>query len=319
MAFWTTKPHETAKPNLGPEVGTFNVLEVTLGQRGEGKSSWQCHRARELVRLASGQAFVIGHSLGARLPKSLPAELGGGTLPIEYHRSIESLDKGLHARPANWHIFAPPLRLIMTAKQRSELVQQTCDDLIKYSAHLSQALRDRAYDREHPLEMKTAAARDYDGIKCPVVIVIVDEGIAIESAGKGDDKSSRDKRDWFLEWIYSLRHFHTALLYAIQNPSARNWHLLSEATAVYLFRIRHQWALNEAQAAGASRAEIKLVRKFPKGSHRMLEVGADPTLQDDYEDELEAQDADDDQDDAELATDAAVDGVAEGAAVVVAT
>jgi hypothetical protein len=286
----------SSSKNVGPVVGKWNILEATIGQRGMGKSTWQCHRARQLVREAGGHAYVIGHSLGARLPKELPPSLGGGKLPIEYHRDLKSLDAGLRARPGNWHILAPPLRLLLTKQQRAELIQSTCDDLIHYSAQLSQQLRDRAYDRDHGFELNKPATRDYDGLKCPAIIIIVDEGIAVESAGKGDDKKSRDNRDWFLEWIYSLRHLHTALLYAIQNATARNWQILSEATAVYVFRVKHQWALNAIQAAGGSSAEMKRARKLPPHEH--IELGADPKLADDYE-ETEADPIVDDEDDDE--------------------
>lgn len=275
--------------NFGPPIGTVNVLEATIGQRGMGKSSLQCKRALELVRLAKGQAFVVGHSLGARLPRKLAPELGGDVLPLEYHRTIAELDKGLHARPANWHILAPPLLLDATPEQ----IAATCDDLIYYTIRLSDSLRDRAYAREHPLELGgKGTARNYDGIQCPMVIIIVDEGIAIESAGKGGDKKSLRKKDWFLEWIFSLRHLHTALLYAIQNASSRSWEILAEATRVIVFRVKHQWAINAVQAAGGTRREMRAVRKLLP--HEYIVLGEDPSLADDLDELDEAADEGDD-------------------------
>lgn len=276
--------------NVGPVVGQWNVLEATIGQRGMGKSTWQCKRAMDLVHEAKGHALVIGHSLGARLPTKLPEEYGGQTLPIVYHRTIKELDAGLRKQPASWHILAPPLPLLLSQAERESLVQATCDDLIHYSVQLSQGMRDRAYEREHPFELRSKkGTRDYNGIKCTAVIIIVDEGIAVESAGKGDDKKTRGARDWFLQWIYSLRHLHTALLYAIQNATARNWQLLSEATAVVVFRVKHQWAINAVQAAGGSRAEMLAVRKLEPHEHILL--GEDATLADDYEEDVEESDA----------------------------
>lgn len=274
----------SSSKNVGPVVGQWNVLEATIGQRGMGKSTWQCKRAMDLVREAGGHCYVIGHSLGARLPVRLPDEYGGQTLPIVYHRTMKELDAGLRKAPASWHILAPPLPLLLTQAEREQLVQATCDDLIHYSVQLSQQLRDRAYDREHQYELRgKKGTRDYNGLKCPAIVIIVDEGIAVESAGKGDDKKTRGARDWFLQWIYSLRHLHTALLYAIQNATARNWQLLSEATAVVVFRVKHQWAINAVQAAGGSRAEMLAVRKLEPHEHILL--GEDETLADDYDDQ----------------------------------
>jgi len=278
MASKSTKP----EPGHGPAIGTINVLEATIGQRGMGKSTYQCWRARELVAQHGGQAYVIGHSLGARLPMSLPASLGGGDLPIEYHRTITELDSALHARPTRWHILAPPLSLDGGSDPIS-----SCDDLIAYSIRLSESLRKRAFARAHALDAIVAksSAHKYDGLPSPFVVVIVDEGIAMEAAAMRKDVAGQKKKDWFLQWLYSLRHYHTALLYAIQNATARNWQLLSEATRVVVFRVRHQWALNAVQAAGGTQKEIRAVKKL--GPHEYVALGEDPRLADDDEDDLD--------------------------------
>jgi hypothetical protein len=284
------------KTGHGPKIGTVNLLECTLGQRGMGKSTYQCARARDLVREYHGQAYVIGHSLGARLPMSLPPELGGGELPIEYHATIDELDRALRARPTKWHILAPPLSI---DRPSETYVQDTCDDLIKYSIRLSESLRKRAYERAHPIKsILKDSARRYDGLPCPAVIIVVDEGVAFQSASTGKDKKSRKDRDWFLEWIYSLRHYHTALLYAIQNPSARSWLLLAEATRVIVFRVKHQWALNAINAAGGTRRETRAARKL--APHDYIALGEDPTLaDDDDEDDIPREVASDDESDEE--------------------
>jgi len=268
-------PTETKK-EPGPEIGTVNVLEATLGQRGKGKSTHQCARAHELVGEYGG-AYVIGHSLGARLPRVLPSELGGVELPIEYHFNVRELDKALRARPNKWHIIAPPP---LGDPKRGKVETSSADELIHYSMRLSQSLRDRAYDRakmrgERPLlEPKI---RNYDGLPCVPVIVIVDEGVAVASASAA--KGARDKREqqWFIEWLYSLRHLHTVLLYAVQNPSSRSWYILAEATEIDVFYIRHQWALNAIQAAGATPEQIQEIRRLPPHEYVLIDdVTASP-------------------------------------------
>jgi len=260
----------------GPLVGSINVLEVTLGQRGKGKSSHQCARAVELVREYGG-AHVIGHSLGARLPRVLPAELGGGELPIEYHFHIRELDKAMRARPNKWHIIAPPP---LGDPKRGKVPVSTADELIDYSMRLSQSLRDRAYDRaklrrERPiLEPKI---RNYEGLPCTPVIVIIDEGIAVKAANTSKGARDRLGQDWFFEWLISLRHMHTVLLYSVQNPSARSWYLMSEATEIDVFYIRHQWALNAVQAAGATSEQLLEIRRLPPHEYVLIDdVTASP-------------------------------------------
>lgn len=268
----------------GPKIGEINILEATIGQRGMGKSTYQCSRVFDLVRANKGQVYVIGHSLGARLPEKLPPELGGHVLPIEYHASVESIAKAITERPTNWHILAPPIDL------EGKLVHRdSCDDLIKWSVRFTDSLKERAYLREHPLKgrLPRGIARKYDGIACPCVAMIVDEGIALKSAQSGTTtgRKAREDKDWFLEWIYSLRHQHTALFYAIQNATARNWQLLSEATRVVVFRVKHQWAINAVQAAGGTRREMRAVKRLEP--HEYIALGEDAALADDDDPELD--------------------------------
>jgi hypothetical protein len=259
-----------------PTVGKVNVLEATLGQRGKGKSTHQCARALELQR-EYGCGFVIGHSLGARLPAKLPAELGGDTLPIEYHYNVRELDKALRARPNKWHIIAPPM---ISDPKRNTVETSTADQLIGYSMRLSQSLRDAAYTkaklrRERPLI--DPKIKSYDGLPCTPVIVVIDEGIAVKSANTGKGSKDKSGQDWFFEWLISLRHLHTALLYAVQNPTARSWYILSEATEIDCFYIRHQWALNAVMAAGATSEQIDEVRSLPPYEYIVIDdVSASP-------------------------------------------
>ncbi len=234
-----------------PRVGDWNHLEACLGQRGQGKSTYQCARAMELSRIARG-AYVIGHSLGARLPNRLPSELGGDILPVTYHPTIKKLETGLARHPERWHILSPPLP---GDGYKMDHPPETADDLLRYAIRLSSVLRKRCWNREHPLSIWKPTV-DYTGLECPPIIIIIDEGIAVESAATGGKGRSEDNR-WFLQMLYSLRHLHIALLYAIQDPTARSWRVLEQATAIHVFHVRHAWALNAIQAAGASEQQIE--------------------------------------------------------------
>ena len=244
-----------------PEIGTWNVLESFLGQRGMGKSTFACARALQLSRQAGG-AYVIGHSLGARLPSVLPKELGGERLPIKYHPTLEKLERGLRRDPSKWHILAPPL---VDSTNSSEGDSDTADDLLKFSARLSGAIRKQAWYREHPFRLYRQNS-DMAGVRAVPIIVIIDEGIAIEAAGPSRKEANR----WFLQYLYSLRHFHIGLLYAIQDASARSWRVLEQSTAIHVFAVRHDWALNSIRAAGASEEEIHKIEQLKPHQHVTL-------------------------------------------------
>lgn len=236
-----------------PPIGDVNVLEAFVGQRGTGKSTYECARAFELRR-EFGQAYVIGHSLGARLPEKLPPSLGGHELPISYYTTIEKLDRGLRAKPERWHILAPPI---------GGADNDTADELIHYTIRLSEAVRDSAYRQKHGLIASYARrghARKYTGIPCVPIIMVIDEGIAIEAGGA----SKSDDHRWFYEFIYSLRHLHVAFLYSIQNGSARSYKILAEATTIHAFTTRHRWALDALRAADGSDASGELVDRVAR-------------------------------------------------------
>lgn len=240
-------PDEPDRPvRITPVVGEVNVLEAAVGKRGCGKTTYQCARAYELS-CEYGGAYVIGHSIGRRLPKRLPKELGLGDveLPIEYHRSIAELDRALHARPNRWHILAPQL----PEEGGSIAEPEGADELLRYSIRLSAALRRRAWHRANPLSF-WGKGKDTLGLECPPIIVIVDEGIALDAASTGQSARGNDK--WFLQYIYSIRHLHIILLYSIQEPTSRSWRVLESATAVHVYQSRHRWAMNAIQACGAS-------------------------------------------------------------------
>jgi muconolactone delta-isomerase len=240
------------------EIGKWDHLEGSIGKRGTGKSTHQCVRAMELC-IDAGGAIVIGHSIGGRLPTRLPEEYGGHVLPIQYHESINSIRNGVRRHPGRWHILAPPITADVNA------VRETADDLIKFSIELSRAMRKKAWERTHPFGVPGARFgwRDnvnHEGVQATPIILIIDEGIAIEAAGP----TRKDANRWFLEFLYSLRHMHIALLYAIQDASARSWRILEQATTLYVFRVSHEWALQSIAAAGASDEQLDEVANLPR-------------------------------------------------------
>lgn len=230
-----------------------------------GKSTYECARAQELASDAGG-AYVIGHSLGARLPEKLPPELGGGELPITYYRSIDKLERGLRSKPDRWHILAPP--------PARDGKRDTADDLLAFSLQLAQAVKLRAYRDAHPLGglFKDPWSLKYTGLPCTPIIVIVDEGIAVESAGA--DRSKADEKRWFLEYLYSLRHNQIALLWSIQDANARSWQILGQSTLLHVFHQKHQWALNAMRAAGATDEEMVRIENLKRYEHVTIQVSA---------------------------------------------
>jgi len=251
-------------PAQKPIVGEWNVLEASIGQRGCGKSTYQAARAHELA-IEAGGAYVIGHSLGQRMPERLPPELGLGDikLPIVYHTSIAKLEKGLNRDPGKWHILAPPLPEERGHHDGNEPVD-TADDLLRWSVRLSFAIRKQAWQREHPMRFWRDGQRTL-GLRATPIIMILDEGIAVEAASTGARSRGDDK--WFLQYIYSLRHMHIALLYSIQEPTSRSWRVLEAATAIHVFKSKHQWSLNAIEACGASpeqMEEIRALRPFER-------------------------------------------------------
>lgn len=258
MGLFSSQPEPSTPTIARPEVGTVNVLEASIGARGQGKSTYQAYRALILSR-SFGGAYVIGHSLGARLPSRLPPSLGGEKLPIVYHPSISKLASGLRRHPDKWHVLAPPL------SGKGSENPDTADDLLRYAVELSTAIRKAAWQRAYPFRIWKSTV-SYEGVHCPPVIVVVDEGIAIESAGPSRKEGNR----WFLSMLYSLRHYHIALLYSIQDPSARSWRILEQATSIHVFRLRHRWAIESIRAAGASDEEVARISQLPQYEHVTL-------------------------------------------------
>ncbi len=247
-----------------PLIGEVDCLEAFIGRRGMGKSTFECARAWQLASQFGG-AYVIGHSLGSRMPAWLPKELGGHLLPIKYHTTIKKLEWGLRWNPNQWHILAPQTQ---TTSKRGP--QETADDLLRFSLDLSLSIRKQAWRRANPWNIFPwnwwTPTVNYLGLECVPIIVIVDEGIAVDSAGP----SRKDDNRWFLEYLYSLRHNHIALLWSLQDISARSWRIADQATAVHAFAIKHQWGINALQAAGATDEEMERIQTLNRYEHVTL-------------------------------------------------
>lgn len=245
-----------------PKVGEVNILEASIGKKGMGKSTHQAYRAWQVQQETGG--YVIGHSLGMRLPEELPAELGGAKLPITYHQDLAALERGLRRHPQRWHILAPTL-----PEEGGPPEQDSADDLMRYSIRLSTAVRREAWKRANPGRALLGVPKNarFLGLHAPPVIVLLDEGIAVSGAATGE-AATGDKNRWFLQYVYSLRHYHIALFYAIQEATSRSWRVLESATTLYVFRLDHAWALNAIEAAGASREQVEEIRQLPP--HRYI-------------------------------------------------
>jgi hypothetical protein len=250
---------------LYPKIGEWNHLEASIGARGMGKSTHQCYRAMQLASQANG-AYVIGHSFGARLPTHLPDELGGHELPITYHTTTKKLEKGLRDHPERWHILAPPMAGD-GHKVDPDAPPETADTLLQFAMRLSLEVRKRAWKAAHPWGWWKANV-NYTDVRAPPIIIIIDEGIAIDAAST----TRKEQNKWFLQFIYSIRHLHIGMLYAIQNSNARSWQILEQSSAIHVFRIVHQWALNAFRAAGATDDEIQRIQRLPKYQHITLEA-----------------------------------------------
>lgn len=232
-----------------PPIGQWDHLEVFVGLRGHGKSTMLTRRALELAG-ASGGAYVIGHSLGARMP----TEIDGIKVPFTYHETMEELKAGLRRDPGRWHM----------------LVTGDADPVLKYARELSEAMRREAWYRAGNLRTWKRTRR-MEGIACPPIIVLVDEGIALD-AGAGGSQGNAIHR-WFRDMLFSLRHEHIALLYSIQEANARSYLLLAQATVIYAFRTVNEYSLNALGAAGF-RDQVDAIATLPRFEHRRLEVSA---------------------------------------------
>lgn len=231
-------------------IGNWNRLAVLIGERGYGKSTWGAYLALRWQREAG--AYVIGHSLGGRLPRRLPPELGGHELPIRYHETLDGVRRGIYWHPGKWHILAPP-------PGRSD--GATADDLLQFSHQFSDSVRKSHWERKHWGFWKHNA--NHEDVDAPPIVVIIDEGVAVKGAGQ----SRKEKNDWFLEYLISLRHLHIGLIWSMQDPTLRTWQILGQATDLYMFHTHHFYALNALWAAGVPEEEIEKVKSLPRFRH----------------------------------------------------
>lgn len=239
----------------GIPIGELNCIELVLGNRGQGKSTYCIDRAMTLS-YATG-AYCIGHSLGARFPEKLP---DGTVTPIDYYSSIEKLDKGLKSRP----------------NRIAVLVGGDGDSLLRYARALSASIRKRAYYAENGYALAIfkpwSPLSKMNGIVARPVIVIIDEGVAMTmNLGKTSTKNVESKE--FREAIYGARHEHIGYLFQIQDPQAVGAALQTQATRYVVFHMEHQWMLNAVISMGATREDIAEIKTLDIGEY--VEFGPD--------------------------------------------
>lgn len=235
-----------APPARGVPIGSLDVLEAFVGARGQGKSTFLCQQVADLVEDVGG-AYVIGHSMGARLPERLP---DGPRLPIDYHENVDAMARALRRNPNRWHIVASST--------------QPADPVIHYARRLSHSMREGIWRREHPLRPFNDTRR-LDGKPMIPIVVIIDEGIAVDAADGRGGSAGHEETKWFRAWLFSLRHEHIAVFYAIQNANARSYLVIDQATAVHAFKTRHEWALSAIRAgAGATQEQLERIRSLPR-------------------------------------------------------
>jgi hypothetical protein len=229
----------------GIPIGTFNHVEVVIGLRGYGKSTYCVDRALELQRESGG--YVIGHSLGARLPKELP---DGTKVPIHYYENLDKLSRGLKRHPQEMHILATG----------------DADVLLRFARDLSSALRKRAWRRVHGIIRRWSPMSNMDSIRCRPIIVVFDESVALTmNLGKAGARGEDNK--YFKEAIYSARHEHIAYLFQIQDMNALGPSLQTQATNYIVFHTEHQWSLNAIRGAGATPEQIAEIPNLEIGEY----------------------------------------------------
>ena len=233
-----------------PKIGDVNVLEAFVGGRGVGKSTLMISRIMDLRDACDGHAYILGHSIGPRLPERLP---DGRELPIEYHKDLESLGTAARRRPEKIHVLA----------------RGDADQLLDYARKLAEANRRRAYA---PLGIGWTPERRMLGKRCEVVIVFVDEGIAINAA---DARAGKDEQRAFREFLFGLRHEHVALFYNIQNGNARSYILIEQATRIFAFRARHRWAIEALRAGGLDDDRVATLRTLAPYHYYVISDDAD--------------------------------------------
>lgn len=215
---------------VGVPIGEWNHVYLIFGLRGFGKSTY-CVEEAMRIGYPSG-AYIIGHSLGARFPRSLP---DGENVPVEFYSTIERLARGVKRHPGRIHILA----------------SGDADDVIRYARDLSRTVRRKAWRREKGWFRPWNDMSNMSGIVAPPILVILDESVAL-SMNLGKTAHRNEDSRYFREAIYSARHEHIGYMFQIQDPNALGPSVISQGTNYICFRLEHQWSINAVQAAGAT-------------------------------------------------------------------
>ena len=226
---------------MAVEIGKLDEIHAIFGVRGSGKSTFMVMLSHELRTHYGG--YFIGHSPGARLPTKLP---DGKDSLISWHDSIKGMERGLQRTPERIHI----------------MVDGDPEEVVEYGRAIAHATRKRAVEK--------AGFRFRDnrpvppGVMAEPTFVLIDEGVLIDDAQKGNIRKVDKEWERFLT---GARHEHVGLLWGIQRPTSKNWALTEQATQIHVFHYSHEWGLNSLRAAGVPREEIAKISSLPKYQH----------------------------------------------------
>jgi hypothetical protein len=74
--------------------------------------------------------------------------------------------------------------------------------------------------------------------------------------------------------LFSLRHMHIALYWCLQDPNAKTYMMMSQATLIHVHHTQHQYAVNAIRAAGATELELEQIAELHGFEHVTIQVAA---------------------------------------------
>lgn len=232
---------------VGVPIGSVDMVETILGEKGNGKSTYLVERVMHLQRELG--AYVIGHSPGARLPLKLPS---GRPTRVEYYPDLKQMERGLRRDTSKIHIVA----------------RGPADDIIQYARDMSLRLRKRAWG-EHVglLGKRWTPETQMTGVHCQAIIVVIDEAVSLKGATGNIAKRRDEESQLVKEALFGARHDNIAYFVSIQDPGAFAWTMMSQSTIITCFRLEHDWSQIHLRAAGFTEEQIELVGKLDGGQY----------------------------------------------------
>ncbi len=211
------------------EIGTLDRVTSVIGERGTGKSTYAKIDSRAFQREVGG--LVIGHSPNGQI---------GRDPDIQFHDSIEKLDKALRKRPDLQHYLASG---------------GTPEDVVLYGRRLAEAIRRDAHKRAKERFSTNRPAPK--GLLATPVLIVVDEGTHTNTASTASQRILE-------KFLTSARHEHVSFTQLIQAPTARSWTVQEQTTRFRVFRYYHEWGTNAVRAAGVPKEAMARVRDLEK-------------------------------------------------------